>query len=925
MAAISDAERWRDIEAIFYAALEVDPAIRPEFLQARCNGDTGLREEVASLLEAATKTDEFLITPVCDAVKSIVAQSHSSRLEPGARLNQYEVLSKIGAGGMGEVYLAADTRLRRQVALKILAADLSYDAHAFERFEQEAQAASALNHPNILTIFEFGQADGLGYIVSEYVEGLTLRERLLGRKLEVNAAIGIATQIVSALAAAHAAGIVHRDVKPENILVRSDGLAKLLDFGIAKLGALRTDLLLSQNTILRSPGQTQPGMVMGTARYMSPEQAQGLVLDGRSDLFSVGTVIYEMLAGVSPFTGESKDEVICEIVGLDPPPLVEFTPEAPPELEHIVEKALRKDREMRYQTARDLLVDLQQLQKRLDFEANLQRAGYADGGHRRSRPITGSRQAAPPPSPSPVMALPEPQGAAANIEERGWKKGPVLVLAFIVLLAAVAALWLHPMRKSDASLSEASMPRSLAVLPFRNLNQDPGTDFLAFSLADSVITKLGYVKALTVRPSSSVEAYRGTSMDPQKIAAQLHVDMLLTGAYIREGNALRITTQLVDVKPNTILWRDTMDVPYDRLLTVEDRVAQQIIDGLSLKLSPAETERLHAGRPANKTAYEYYLRGVDLYALNDFDQAIGMLQKATALEPEYALAWAQLGRAYTTHASLQFGGREYYAKAQAAYQKALALDPSLVEARVYMANLLTDTGRVEEAVPLLKEALETNPSNAEAHWELGYAYRFAGMLEDSVAEAEEARRLDPEVKINSSAINSYLYLGEYRKFLDSLPANTSVYMLFYRGLGEYYLGHLAEARVYFDRAYGMDPALMPAPIGGALSHGMRHREREGLQIMRETEARVNQQGVSDPEMLYKIAQAYAVLGDTPSALRALQQSIEGGFFCFPYFASDPLLNRLRENDVFKHLLLQAQNRHDQFRQRFTSRRSFGGA
>ncbi len=926
MTAGFDVDRWAKIERLFYAALELKPADRPQFLSDQCNGDNELQEEVSSLLDASTRADEFMTKPLSGAVKAVAAQAQRGRLERGARINHYEVLSKIGSGGMGDVYLAMDTRLRRQIALKILVPDLTRDEAALRRFQQEAQATSALNHPNILTVFEFGEADGLRYIASEYVDGPTLRDRLLQGKLELNAAIGIATQIVSALAAAHALGILHRDIKPENIILRTDGLAKLVDFGIAKLSEVRTDTSLPETHVVRPLDQTQPGIVVGTVRYMSPEQAQAVVLDSRSDIFALGVVIYEMLAGIAPFGGESTREVITEILTMDPPALADFTPEVPPELEHIIGKALRKDREARYQTAKDLLIDLQLFQKNLEFEANLQRAGYADGGHRRSRPATAERRAATPAPPafSEPQLVPASQAVAASSASS--RRTAFLAWIFVLILVAIGATVL--IKRHFDSMTTAAHPkaalRSLAVLPFRNINQDPRVDFLQFSLADSVITKLGYIKALTVRPSSSIEVYRNTDLDPQKIAAQLHVDMLLTGAYLKEGNRLRITTQLIDVKPDTILWRDTIDLTYDKLLTVQDRVAQQIIDGLSLKLSPAETEHIRSEKPANTAAYEYYLRGVDFYALNEFDEAIEMLQKSIALEPRYALAWAQLGRAYTTRASLEFGGREQYAKAKAAYEKALALDPGLADVRVYMANLLTDTGRAEQAVPLLKEALRTNPGNAEAHWELGYAYRFGGMLQESVAEAEEARHLDPEVKINSSAINSYLYLGEYQKFLESLPANNSVYMLFYHGFAEYYLRDFAQAETYFDRAYQMNPMLLPAPLGKALSYGLKHQKRLALELLHNTEATMNQRGVSDPEMLYKIAQAYAVLGDAPSALRVLRESIEGGFFCFPYFAKDPLLNNIRENAEFQKLMIQAQGRHQQFEQRFSPQRKAAG-
>ena len=394
------------------------------------------------------------------------------------------------------------------------------------------------------------------------------------------------------------------------------------------------------------------------------------------------------------------------------------------------------------------------------------------------------------------------------------------------------------------------------------------------------------------------------------------MDTLLTGSFIKEGDDLRITAQLIDVKPDKILWRESIDLKYDKLLTVQDRVTQQIIKELELNLSPVEAANLKPEKPISTVAYEDYLRGIDLYSRNEFAAAIEMLEKSTTLEPTYAPAWAHLGRAYTTNASLQFGGRENYGKAQAAYEKAIALNPALVEPRVYMANLLTDTGRVEQAVPLLRSALRDSPNNAEAHWELGYAYRFGGMLEESVEECEKARQNNPQVKINSSAMNSYLYLGEYEKFLQSLPANDAPYILFYRGLGEYYLNHHQQAARDFDRAYEGDSSLLPAMVGKALSDSIQHDNTRGLKLLQQTEDQIEERGVSDAEGMYKVAQAYAVLGDKTSALHVLRHSIGGGFFCYPYFVRDPLLQTLRGDPEFQTLMEQAQHRHEQFKVAF---------
>lgn len=486
-----------------------------------------------------------------------------------------------------------------------------------------------------------------------------------------------------------------------------------------------------------------------------------------------------------------------------------------------------------------------------------------------------------------------------------------------LLAVGLGALSYSVFRKPAGKGRHLAGPRSLAILPFQSLREDPKSDFLGFSLADAVITKLGYVSSLTVRPSSAVEKYRNQAIDIRRIAADLHVDTLLTGNFIRDGDDLRITSQLIDVKTENLIWKKTFDLKYDRLLMVQDNVAQQIIKGLELSLSPLEAESLKPDKAVDPAAYEYYLRGVDLYSRNDFPTAIKMLQKSAEIDPNYALTWASLGRSHTANASFELAGRDDYNAAQAAYEKALSLQPSQIEAQIYMANRFTDTGRVESAVPLLQNVLKTNPSHAEAHWELGYAFRFAGMLKESVAECERARELDPGVKLSTSALNGYLYLGQYDKFLQSLPqGDDAALIVFYRGLGEYYKKNLEQAGKHFDRAFEMHPSLLQARIGKAFSDAIGGRNKSGLETLRETEKLVSDRGVGDPEAIYKIAQAYAVSGDRASALRVLRLSIDSGFFSYPYIAADPLLDTLRKEPDFTRLAAVARQRHEAFKRMF---------
>ncbi len=860
---VRDPKRWEQIEQVFNEALDYDPANRSAFLERACGTDNELRREVESLLASLEQSAPFIESAIEDAASVYLKTGAQPELSSGSMLAQYRIVRLLGSGGMGQIYLASDTRLKRNVALKLLPGYARENTTLLRRFEQEARILSSLNHPNLLTIFDFCTVDNYSFLVTELVEGESLRDKLRGGGLPVETAIDIAWQIASALRAAHSAGVIHRDIKPENIMVRGDGCVKVLDFGIAKLD----DALKADGYLTITASRTEPGALLGTPRYMSPEQARGLSPDARGDLFSLGAVFYEMITGKPAFAGNSYGDLIADILRGEPAP-IDFPKRARKRaLQPILDRCLAKDPAKRYESAESLIADLDRLRHA-------------------PRPSTHTRQVR------------------------------VLQFALVLAIVLIIALTAHHLHRPVARPA----PRSLAVLPFRNLRPSAETDFLSFALADQVIGKLGYVKALIIRPASSVVQYReggADSEDLRKVAARLKAQLLLTGTYVKDGQQLQITARLLSFSPDVVIWQNSMTVPYGNLLSVQDRVADMIIGGLSLKLDPDEKELLKPESPVNSLAYEYYLRGVDLYAVSDFGGAIRMLEKSASIDPKYAPTWAHLGRAYTTNASLQFGGRREYRLAEQAYDNAMSLNPTLPEPRVYMANLLTDTGRVEQAVNLLRVALQSSPNNAEAHWELGYAYRFGGMLEQSVAECELARRLDPEVKINSSALNTYLYLGDYDKFLRSLPPNDSAYLVFYHGLGEYYKHDYANARADFDRAFDLAPGLFPAQIGKGLSEGLKHRSSAGLSRLHETERDVTAAGVTDPEGLYKLAQAYAQLGDPDDAIRLLEESVRGGFFCYPYISRDPLLVSLHGESRFEQVLEKTKERWQQFRQRFS--------
>ncbi|HXG93702.1 MAG TPA: winged helix-turn-helix domain-containing protein [Blastocatellia bacterium] len=482
----------------------------------------------------------------------------------------------------------------------------------------------------------------------------------------------------------------------------------------------------------------------------------------------------------------------------------------------------------------------------------------------------------------------------------------ILTLAVIPLIAIAYLL----VANKEGNRATAQMKR-LAVLPFKNQKPDEETDFLGFSLADSVINKLGYVKSLVVRPSSYVQRYAGQEQNPAQIAQELDVNTLLMGSYIKDGNDLRVNAQLVDVASGEKLWSETIDVRYDRLLQLQDYVARQVVKGLRLNLTASEDRQFNRSVSDNPVAYEYFLRSRYLMSTSNHRKAIELLEKSVELDPNNALAWAYLGRAYNINALQQYGGREDYVKAEAAFEQSLALDPQQPQARLMEAKLFTETGRVAQSAPMLIELVKANPNMAEAHWELSYAYRYAGMLDESIAEGERALQLD--TNLESHLFNSHLYAGRYEKFLSSLPLYENDYVMFYRGLGYYYMSEWSRAAAAFERASELNPSTVFSQIGKAFRQAIAGNAREGIETLKAAEAQIEKGGVGDGEITYKFAQAYSALGDKEAAIRALDRSIEQGFFCYPYFASDPLLRSIRSEPACAAALEKARKRHEDFK------------
>ncbi len=667
-------------------------------------------------------------------------------VKPGTKLGRYEIRSKIGEGGMGEVYLALDTELDRTVAIKILPAALASDPQRLQRFIQEAKAASALNHPHILTIHEIGATGDTRFIATEFIDGETLRQRIgLGMKLmEI---LEVAIQTASALSAAHSAGIIHRDIKPENIMVRRDGYLKVLDFGLAKLTGPKgssTDTEAPTKAMMN----TGAGTVVGTANYMSPEQAKGTRVDARTDLWSLGAVLYEMVTGQAPFTGETPTETISLILQKEPAPLRRYAHDVPPELERIVTKTLTKNWEERYQTAKDLLIDLRNLKRKLEVDAEIDRTTPPElrggtsttGGQTTPATASGSTAA------TPLAAATHPASSAEYIVS-GIKQHriAVAILAALVLMALVAgaigiSTYLHG-RTTEAAIE------SIAVLPFDNQNQNPDAEYLADGVTESIINNLSQLPNLRVSPRSTVFHYKGKGTDPMAVGKELGVRAVLTGRVVQRGDSLTISVELVDVRDNKQLWGEQYNRKVVDALALQQDISREISGRLRLKLPGSGDQQLTRRNPRNAEAYQLYLKG--RYYLfkgsqEEMSKAVENFNQALELDPNYALAYAGLADVYYGQADVKHSPKDSMPRMKAAAEKALQLDDTLAEAH----NSLAIVSYIYDwnwptAEREFKRAIELDPSYVFAHHQYGWLLALSGRQTEAANELARASQLDP--------------------------------------------------------------------------------------------------------------------------------------------------------------------------------------
>ena len=899
-------ERWQQINQLFHSALAHERGQRAAFLAGACAGDEALRAEVESLVAAHEQAESFIERPAADVAAELLAGGQN-RLGAGQQIGHYTITDLLGAGGMGEVYLAEDLLLGRRIALKLLPAQFTVDGERVRRFEQEARAVSALNHPNIVTIHEIGQSNSAHFIATEFVDGETLRAHMANARMRIGEALDVAVQVASALAAAHEAGIVHRDIKPENIMLRRDRIVKVLDFGLAKL-ALQPATAIDAKAPTALMVQTNPGVVMGTVNYMSPEQARGLAVDARTDIWSLGVVLYEMLTGRAPFAGETPSHVTVSILESEPPPLARYT-DVPAELERIVTKALRKDKAERYQTVSDLALDLKSLKQELEVEARLKRLSQPDANGRettKSGEQAAEATALDSAARTVDVAPAHPTSSAEYIvsEIKRHKRSAALAAAVVMLItfAAVAYLF-YPATGGEAI-------DSVAVLPFVNASGDPNTEYLSDGISDSIINSLSRLPKLKVISLNAVLRYKGKQIDPQAVGRELNVRAVLMGRLVQRGNGLAISTELVDVRDNRRLWGEQYNRKLSDILDVKDEIAREISE--RLRLTGEEKKQLAKQYTQSTEAYLLYSLGRYYFRQNTkeaVEKSIESFEQAIKIDPNYALAYTELAHTY------QFMGirgfwptKESEQKVEWAALKALQLDDKLAEGHVFLGALRFNNFDWAGAEKEIKRALELDPNSSLAN-EAYFSYLIGiGRAGDGLQYAIRAYELDSTAEPGRLAFAYFLArqfdkaIELYRKGLEKKPDNAHAHIL----LGEAYVakGMPAEGVAEMQKGMALDTTLAKTPERWdrypmlAYAYAVAGRRDEALKILGEQQ-RLSQHRYVSP---YNFAIMYTGLGDKDQAFAWLEKCIEQRTRSLYHFKSRPLFDPLRSDPRYAELL-----------------------
>jgi serine/threonine protein kinase/tetratricopeptide (TPR) repeat protein len=866
-------DEWRRVREVFDRALAVPMGQRQGFLTEACLENENLHRQVLTLLDAHERADDFLETACV-----VPAVEWPDEDLSGAQFGPYRLDSRIGGGGMGEVYRAHDTRLGRPVAIKVLLSHVAVDEPARQRFEREARVVAGLNHPHICTLHDVGTYRGstaggqIPYLVMEFLDGETLADRLTRGPLAFEDALDCAIEIASALDTAHRAGIVHRDLKPRNIMLTAAG-AKLLDFGLAKAAA-RPALPAP----LAPEDLTTPGTIVGTMHYMAPEQLQGQGTDARTDLFAFGCVLYETLAGRKAFEGRSGAGPLTAILALEPRPIRALVPSLPNALETLIGQCLAKRPQDRWQSATELLEELNRIAENL-------RASRTSGRH-------------------PVRAL-------------------VLTGTFVTLFMSAAG-WVVLSRPAPPSLEPGrATAAQLAVLPLRMIGSVAESDeHLGVGIADSIITRLAAVRQIGLRPTAAVLRYADAPEEPGRVAEALAVGHVLVGTIQRNSDTYRITLQLVESAEGTVTWARSYDVLRSALSNLQDTVADQVVGALRLELTPAERDRVRRRYTDNTEAYDLYLRGRASfvnYTEASMKEAIGDFERALAIDPDYALAraslatasaWFSIRYAYETEAS------EWGARAEREAKAALAADPSLAEATLATASAAgTQYGAFNWPVVITEatRALSMDPTLELAHLVRMRAFFHLGLFDRMAEEAREAQRLNPlgNIEIARLEVAGHLFGGSYERAREQAAAllarSDAPVIRNYLGLAQFYSGDVAGARATLaavQRA-GRPDVRSQAALAGVEAAAGDHAAARARAVA------IERGPYMDHHVAYSLAAAWAQLGDVRASVKWLQQAAETGFPCYPAVRQDRLLDPIRRDPEVVALLDRLRQRYEQ--------------